>query len=152
LSPRNKYIVAGEGDGFIVVIDRKMQKSVRRFRAHKGSIFALSVSPDNLFIASGAMTLFSSLPAFKIWDLQKGVPIKEFSKNDILKNRGHGFVVSLDFKPFGMEKENQREVLERFEFIKKTIPEKKELSIKILETELGSMPIVPFVRELKKNN
>lgn len=67
ITPDDRFVLTGAGDNTIKLWDRKLQKVIRTFTGHRGSILSLSVSPDGRYLLSG-----SSDHTAKLWEIENG--------------------------------------------------------------------------------
>jgi WD40 repeat protein len=76
VSKDNKYLVVGDGDGYIMVFDRERFERVREWRAHDTVIRGLAVSPDSKKIISVSQDGF-----VKVWNLKRGKQARSFNEH-----------------------------------------------------------------------
>ena len=69
-SPNSKWIVTGSGDGTIIIWNAEGGAIVHEWLAHRGSVDALSFSPDSRQLVSAGK---ESRETLVIWDLSHGI-------------------------------------------------------------------------------
>ena len=80
ISPNDKNIVFGSGDGTIKIWDIKSGKEVNSLKGHTNSIFSILISSDGKNIVSASVD-----GIIKIWDMKSGKEIKnlKIDKNTV---------------------------------------------------------------------
>lgn len=89
LAPNGGYAVSAARDGIVSIWEVTTTKELRRFFGHAGAVFALAISADSQFIATGGEDT-----AIRVWSFSGGAELKRLSTDSV--------VTALAFAPNGL--------------------------------------------------